>query len=85
MNDPFSTGLSIQGEHSVTGKLKSRKLWVAVIGAAVVAFAHQMGIDQHSAQRVVDVLAAYLIAQGAHDAAGAYSASSVPPSAPEGV
>jgi hypothetical protein len=56
-------------------KLKSRKLIVAVVSAALVALGQQIGLDHDSAQNLVTVVLGYLLAQGAHDVASARSAS----------
>jgi len=52
----------------VADRLRSRKLWVAVVGAAVVALADQLGLDRAAAEQVVMLAAAYLIGQGVADA-----------------
>lgn len=51
----------------VGDKLKSRKLLVAVAGAALIAFGEQLGLDHQTSANIAHLLIAYLIAQGAHD------------------
>lgn len=53
-------------------KLKSRKLWVAVLGAALMAAGKELGLEQATVEDMVQLLMAYLVAQGAHDAAKAW-------------
>ena len=48
-------------------KLKSRKLWVAVLGAALMSLAHELGIPEEHAQYAVGLLAAYVLSEGAAD------------------
>jgi hypothetical protein len=48
-------------------KLKSRKLWVTVITAAVVALSHQLGLDQDLTTKLVGLAAAYVLGQGMAD------------------
>jgi len=57
---------------SLVEKLKSRKLWVAVIAAALLALADQLGIDKEAADNIVQIVAAYLLAQGVKDSVEAY-------------
>lgn len=48
-------------------KLQSRKLWTAVLGAAVVALAGQLGLDEVATTKIVGLLMAYLVGQGIAD------------------
>ena len=48
-------------------KLKSRKLWVAVLGSALVTLGSQMGLPEDTVQSLVAILASYLIGQGIAD------------------
>lgn len=48
-------------------KLKSRKLWVAVIGAAIIAFGTGMGMSEDTITKLVALLSAYVIGQGVAD------------------
>jgi hypothetical protein len=50
-------------------KLKSRKLWVTVVTAALVTLGSQMGIDEATTTKLVGIAAAYLLGQGIADAA----------------
>lgn len=50
-----------------TNKLKSRKLWVTVLGAALVTLGTELGMKLETVQSVVAVLAAYLVGQGLAD------------------
>jgi hypothetical protein len=50
-------------------KLKSRKLWAAVVGAAVVALGEQLGLDAAQVEGVVTMLVAFVCAQGFADGA----------------
>jgi len=49
-------------------KLKSRKLWVTVITAAVLAFSQQLGLDPELTTKLVALAASYLLGQGVVDA-----------------
>lgn len=51
-------------------KLQSRKLWVTVASAAIVSFATQLGLSAKDAHNLVELVGAYLLAQGAHDTWG---------------
>ncbi|MCU9930987.1 hypothetical protein OFL77_27015, partial [Escherichia coli] len=48
-------------------KLKSRKLWVTVVTAAVVALSNQLGIDAELTTKLVGLAAAYVLGQGLAD------------------
>jgi len=48
-------------------KLKSRKLWAAVIGGAVSAFGGALGLDETTVQHIVTVLVGYIVGQGIAD------------------
>ncbi len=48
-------------------KLKSRKLWVAVLSAAVIALADQLGLDHTQTKEILGAAVSYILAQGAHD------------------
>lgn len=52
-------------------KLKSRKLWIAVIGAALVALATQLGFPQETVDNFVKVIMTYIGGQAAVDLATA--------------
>ena len=53
------------------GKLKSRKLWAAVAGAAFAAFASSMGVPDPIVAKVTAILIAYIAGQSIVDAAAA--------------
>lgn len=48
-------------------KLKSRKLWVAVATAAIVALSQQLGIDPELVNKLVVVAGTYMLGQGLAD------------------
>lgn len=52
-------------------KLKSRKLWVAVLGAAVLTVGDHLGIDPALSTKIVALLSSYLLSQGIADAVAA--------------
>ena len=57
-------------------KLKSRKLWVTLSGVAVVAVATFLGVEvpDETMQSLLGMIAAYVVAEGVVDAAGAVAA-----------
>jgi hypothetical protein len=48
-------------------KLKSRKLWAAVIGGAVAAFGNALGLDEGTVHHLVTVIVGYIVGQGIAD------------------
>lgn len=52
-------------------KIKSRKFWVTLIGGTIVLAGNELGIDGAITTKLVALLASYLLAQGAVDAASA--------------
>lgn len=48
-------------------KLKSRKLWVAVITAALVALGSSIGIDEATITKLVALGSSYILGQGIAD------------------
>lgn len=52
-------------------KLKSRKLWAAVIGAAIQALGHGLGLSMETIDGIVQLIMAYILAQAAVDMGGA--------------
>lgn len=48
-------------------KLKSRKLWVAVLGSALVTLGTQLGLPEDTVNSLVAILVAYLLGQGIAD------------------
>lgn len=57
-------------------KLKSRKLWVAVITAAIVTLGTSLGIDEATVTKLVGLAASYVIGQGIADAGAGKSQTS---------
>ena len=51
-------------------KLRSRKLWITVASAAIIALSDQLGLSRHDTEELVKLVAVYLLAQGAHDSFG---------------
>lgn len=49
-------------------KLKSRKLWAAVVGSVVVALGDQLGLAPETVQWVATLLTGYVVGQGIADA-----------------
>ena len=66
--EPLTTKLKKLIMKGTLDKLKSRKLWVAVLGAALVALGTQLGMNEDTVNQLVAVLAAYLLGQGIADA-----------------
>ena len=60
-----------RGREKVLAKLGSRKLWAAVIGAAMVALGGQLGLPEDTTDKLVAIIVAYIIGQGAVDAMAA--------------
>ena len=54
-------------------KLKSRKLWAAVLGAALSALGTGLGLDEEQVTKAVYVIVAYLLGQGIADHGAARS------------
>ena len=52
-------------------KLKSRKLWAAVAGAAFATFGTSMGIPEPIVAKVTAIIIAYIAGQSIADAAAA--------------
>lgn len=52
-------------------RLKSRKLWVAVVSATLVTLGTELGIPPDALSQVVAIVVGYLIGQGAVDAVAA--------------
>jgi len=49
-------------------KLKSRKLWVTILGTALVPLGVQIGLPPETVHSVVAILVSYLLGQGIADA-----------------
>lgn len=52
-------------------KLKSRKLWVAVLSAAILALGQGIGLEAELLNKLVSLAMTYLAAQGVVDTAAA--------------
>jgi hypothetical protein len=52
-------------------KLGSRKLWAAVLGAALVALGGQLGIADETTTKIVELVMVYIVGQSVVDATGA--------------
>lgn len=50
-------------------KLKSRKLWAMVVGAALTAFGGELGIRAEHTAYAVGIIVAYILGQSVVDAA----------------
>lgn len=57
----------ITRDKTMIDKLKSRKLWVAVVTATIVALSQQLGIDPALAEKLVTLAGAYVLGQGIAD------------------
>lgn len=49
------------------GKLKSRKLWVTVLGAALTALSQQLGIPEGLVTPIAGIVGAYVLGQSLVD------------------
>lgn len=58
---------TIQEAHKM-GKLKSRKLWAAVIGSALTALLAQLGVPEHAVLAIAGIVVAYISGQSFVDA-----------------
>jgi len=55
-------------------QLKSRKLWAAVIGAALTTFSQQLGLPEELTRNIVIIVVGYIAGQAAVDVAKANKA-----------
>lgn len=55
-------------------KLRSRKLWAAVVGGAFVTVGQYLGVPQAFTQHIVELVMVYIAGQSVVDAAGAVKA-----------
>lgn len=53
---------------TIIEKLKSRKLWVTVVTATLVALGGQLGFDEATITKLVGMASAYVLGQGIADA-----------------
>jgi hypothetical protein len=51
-------------------KLKSRKLWAAVIGSLIVSLGDQLGLSPDATQWLATIVTGYVIGQGIADLSG---------------
>lgn len=49
-------------------KLKSRKLWAAVVGTALITFGNQVGLTPDMSQWIATIITGYIVGQGIADA-----------------
>ena len=63
--------LRLLSDKTMFEKLKSRKLWATVLGAALLSLGGQLGISQDLTEQLVQLIAAYIIGQGIADAGAA--------------
>ena len=63
--------LRILSDKTMFEKLKSRKLWATVLGAALLSLGGQLGISQDLTEQLVQLIAAYIIGQVIADAGAA--------------
>jgi len=49
-------------------KLKSRKLWAAVVGTALITFGTQVGLTPEMSQWIATIITGYIVGQGIADA-----------------
>lgn len=66
--------LRLLNDKTMFEKLKSRKLWATVIGAAVVTLGQQLGLSEDFITSVVTLISAYVVGQGIADAGAAKKA-----------
>jgi len=71
MSPPTRVGRTIElylKRKAMIEKLKSRKLWAAIVGSIVIALGDQLGLDADTVQWVATILTGYVIGQGIADA-----------------
>lgn len=49
-------------------KIKSRKLWAAVIGTTLITFGNQVGLTPEMSQWIATIITGYIVGQGIADA-----------------
>lgn len=49
-------------------KLKSRKLWAAVAGAALAALGVEIGLPEEAVNGIIAIVVSYIVGQGIADA-----------------
>jgi hypothetical protein len=70
MWDKYKLYRLLKDPHMIN-KLKSRKLWVTVITAALLALGQGLGVDPELMEKLVTMAVTYVGAQSLVDAAGA--------------
>lgn len=55
-------------KNDMIAKLKSRKLWAAVVGSVIVALGQQLGLSPDIIQWVGTIVTGYIVGQGIADA-----------------
>lgn len=60
--------LKQQNKNEIMSKLKSRKLWAAIIGSVIVTAGDQFGLTPEMTQWIATIVTGYVIGQGIADA-----------------
>lgn len=68
---------NLRNDKAMLEKLKSRKLWVAVLGSALVALGSQLGLPEELTLKVAGLLGVYIIGESAVDFAKAKNLTNV--------
>lgn len=55
-------------DKTMIAKLKSRKLWAAILGAALLSLGDAVGLTPELTQGIVTIITGYIIGQGIADA-----------------
>ncbi len=55
-------------DKTMIAKLKSRKLWAAILGAALLSLGNAVGLTPELTQGIVTIITGYIIGQGIADA-----------------
>ena len=71
LKDKWELWKLYRGRTEMLAKLGSRKLWAAVIGAALVALGGQLGLPDETTTKIVELIMVYIVGQGVVDAAAA--------------
>jgi hypothetical protein len=64
---------------SMNEKLKSRKLWVTVLAAALVSLLSQLGFDDEMIQQIVDLATVYILGEAGLDVVKVIRGGGPPP------
>ena len=57
-------------------KLKSRKLWAAIVGSVILSFGDQLGLSPDVTQWIGTIVTGYIVGQGIADAGQGFRAAS---------